>query len=144
MASAIRDINKHEEDMAELIRECIGESDKTWSDVSFALGKSERTVRYYGECGNLNASNNRLKAHEIKFLPEPLKSVITKFIIEEAETHTLNGTMDDEWAEMSQLFGSIRADFNDGRKYSRLKEDKFRKMCLKMFAEWRAKDEGEI
>ena len=143
MVSAIRDINIHEEDLAEALREAIGESNLTWADVAHSLGKSERQIRYYGSYGryDINAQSNRLKAHEIRYLPEPLKSIILKFITEESDNFDLNGEVDDEWANLSELFGAIHLDFREGKKYSRIKEDCFMKIAEKMFAEWRAKDE---
>ena len=139
MSSANRTINVFEEDIAETLREAVVEC-TTWDEVAHSLGKSLRTVYYYGQYGNhdINTHNNRLKAHEIPFLPRCAKQAVLRLLkdkCKEPDHFDLNGEIDDEFCDLAELFGGLRERFKNGGKITKLHKDSFMQIAEKMFAE---------
>ena len=149
MPSAHREICVFEEDLAVTLRESMPDSNYTYEDIAAALGKSTRTVRYYGSYGryDLNCQNNRLKAHELPFLPPSIRSVILRSILHKAkakEEIPVDGSLDDDVSNIVEILSGIRKRFNEGEKITHLHKDILLNLIEKLFAEIDAKQDGLV
>ena len=107
------------------------------------LGKNVRAIYYYGDA---NAPNNDMKAWQLPVIPTKYFSSFITFLIDEHEKiygeqkFELNGQIDDEFADLAQLFGSIRERFIKGEPITKLHEDTFLLIAKKLFAEIKKKE----
>ena len=102
------------------------------------LGKSPRAIYYYGDG---DATNNNMKAWELPALPTKYFSAFITYLIDEHKNiygdsqYELNGEIDDEFADLAQLFGGIRERFKKGEPITKIHKDQFMQIAEKLFAE---------
>ena len=102
------------------------------------LGKNVRSIYYYGDA---DAPNNNMKAWELPAIPTNYFSTFITFLIDEHEKiygdqkFELNGQIDDEFADLAQIFGGIRERFIKGEPITRMHKDSFILIAEKLFAE---------
>lgn len=130
-------INRFHEEFDEYYFEII---DNVMSEA-IALGKSQESVYAYRDPSRIP---NSLKAFEIPFSTKQIeilrflanKSGLT--VVPQKGITKLDGSVDDEWAEASELFGIIRHDFNNPRKrFDPVLVTQFLNVIYRLIEEWR-------
>lgn len=131
--------SKHSEveEFAECFADFYRETLPNFKDEAISLGISERCVYHYAD---YRQTANQLKAYQIPFstiAPEIIQYL--KDQLKDPPEH-LDGSIDDEWAELSGYFGTARKRFKAGEKYDALLEHEFISTARRLFDEWKNKD----
>lgn len=130
-------INRFHEEFDEFYFEII---DNVMAEA-VALGKSQESVYAYRDPSRIS---NSLKACEIPYSTK--KNEILRFlankcgltVVPQKSPVQLDGSVDDEWAEASELFGIIRHEFNNPRKrFDPVMVTRFLNVIYRLIEEWR-------
>ena len=133
-----RRIQRFSEEFKEFYHEVI---DNVQAEA-IEVGKSIESIYAYRD---VTRTANHLKAYEIPFstkAPEILRFLANKidYDIRPKENHlSLNGQVDDDWAELAEKFAQIRHIFNQGGKFQPVLVTEFLHAVYQLIEEWRAR-----
>lgn len=130
MASKRPEINRFAEAFAQFYHNTLSD----YAAESLALGKSIRQIYAYADYRD---PGNMLKAHEVPY--STIAREVLHFLQQQLEhpQFELNGSIDDEWAHLAELFAEIRQRFTRGQRFDYTLAERFKAEMEHMFAEWK-------